>query len=256
MSTPSRTEIALITGASAGIGRAFALQLAPRCKDMILVGRDPAKLAKVVAELESPGLTITSFSVDLTVTEGVTRVMEAIRQKGPVTMLINNAGFASFGKFAESDLDIEMAMVNLHCNASLALCRAALPYMKQEGRGVVINVSSLGSFFPLKYSAVYGASKTFLTMFSQALQLEVQADGIRVQCLCPGYTRSDFGDRGPMAKADASRVPDELWWAAEDIVAISLAQIESESGGVLCLPDESSRQLVRQALTAQAAEFA
>jgi short-subunit dehydrogenase len=120
----------------------------------------------------------------------------------------------------------------------------------------VINVSSLGSFFPLKYSAVYGASKTFLTMFSQALQLEVQADGIRVQCLCPGYTRSDFGDRGPMAKADASRVPDELWWAAEDIVAVSLTQLESESGGVLCLPDESSRKLVQQALSAQAAEFA
>ncbi|CAA0079771.1 putative oxidoreductase [Zhongshania aliphaticivorans] len=256
MSAQSRTEIALITGASAGIGRAFAIQLAPRCKTMILIGRDPAKLASVVSELEQPGLNIVSFALDLTTTEGVTRVMEAIRQKGPVSMLINNAGFASYGKFAESDLDAEMAMVNLHCNASLALCRAALPYMKQEGRGEIVNVSSMAGFFPVKHSAVYAASKTFLTMFSQALQQEVQGDGIRVQCLCPSYTRTDFSDRPALADLDATKVPDELWWTAEDIVAVSLAQLEDENGPVICLPDKMNREMVHGALTAQASAFA
>lgn len=256
MSAHSRTEIALITGASAGIGRAYALQLASRCKGLILVGRDAEKLAQVVAELEQPGLSIDSFAVDLTTTEGVTRIMEAIRQKGPVTMLVNNAGFANYGKFAESDLDIEMTMVNLHCNASLALSRAALPYMKNEGRGVVINVSSMGSFFPVKNLAVYAATKAFLNMFSQALQQEVKANGIRVQCLCPSYTISDFSTRDTLAGSDSSKVPDELWWTAEDIVAVSLAQLDSDNSAVMCLPDEDSRKLVHQSLIAQAAEFA
>ncbi|MBW2940672.1 SDR family NAD(P)-dependent oxidoreductase [Zhongshania aquimaris] len=256
MSAHSRTEIALITGASAGIGRAFALQLASRCKGLILVGRDVDKLAAVVAELEQPDLSITSFALDLTTTEGVTRVMEAIRQKGPVTILINNAGFASYGKFAESDLDIEMAMVNLHCNATLALCRAALPYMKENGRGVVINVSSMGSFFPVKNSAVYAATKTFLNMFSQALQQEVKGDGIRVQCLCPSYTRTDFGDRDALADLDSSKVPEELWWTAEDIVEVSLAHLASDGQSVMCLPDEQSRELVKAAMGAQVAGLA
>jgi short-subunit dehydrogenase len=248
MNAHSRTEIALITGASAGIGRAFALQLASRCKGLILIGRDADKLAAVVAELEQPGLSITSFALDLTTTEGVTRVMEAIRQKGPVTILINNAGFASYGKFAESDLDIEMAMVNLHCNATLALSRAALPYMKEAGRGAVINVSSLGSFFPVKNSAVYGASKTF----SQALQQEVKADGIRVQCLCPGYTRSDFSDRELLAELDSSKVPDELWMSAADVAAASIAHMDSSSEAVMCLT-ENNRDLANKGLMAQAA---
>ncbi|WP_269618612.1 SDR family NAD(P)-dependent oxidoreductase [Zhongshania sp. BJYM1] len=255
MSAQSRTEITLITGASAGIGKAFALKLAPRCKGMILIGRDADKLAEVVTELEQPGLSIVSFALDLTTTEGLARVMEAIRQKGPVTMLINNAGFATYGKFAESDLDAEMAMVNLHCNASLALCRAALPYMKEEGRGVVINVSSMGSFFPVKYSAVYAATKTFLNMFSQALQQEVKGDGIRVQCLCPSYTRTDFSKREALADLDSSKVPDKLWWTAEDIVEVSLAHLASDTTSVLCLPDEQNRQLVHQVLSAQCAEF-
>jgi short-subunit dehydrogenase len=256
MSAQSRTEIALITGASAGIGRAFAQQLAPRCKGMILIGRDADKLASVVAELEHADLSITSLALDLTSTEGLTRVMEAIRQKGPVTMLVNNAGFATHGRFAESDLDMEMAMVNLHCNATLALCRAALPYMKDEGRGVVINVSSVGSFFPVKYSAVYGASKTFLNMFSQALQQEVQADGIRVQCLCPSYTRSDFSSREPLAALDQSKVADELWWNAKDIVAVSLAQLDAEEHAVMCLPDDHNRVLAQRGISAQAAGLA
>lgn len=256
MSAQSRTEIALITGASAGIGRAFAQQLAPRCKGMILIGRDADKLASVVAELEHADLSITSLALDLTGTEGLTRVMEAIRQKGPVTMLVNNAGFATHGRFAESDLDMEMAMVNLHCNATLALCRAALPYMKDEGRGVVINVSSIGSFFPVKYSAVYGASKTFLNMFSQALQQEVQADGIRVQCLCPSYTRSDFSRREPLAALDQSKVADELWWNAEDIVAVSLAQLDAKEHAVMCLPDDHNRVLAQRGISAQAAGLA
>ncbi len=252
MTTELRTEIALITGASAGIGKAFAQQLAPRCKAMVLVGRDEHKLAALSDELKQDGLTLYSLALDLSGSIGVARVMEAIRQKGPITLLINNAGFGTTGRFAEADLDDQQAMVNLHCNATLALCRAALPYMKDSGGGRIINVSSMGSFFPLKNCAVYGASKAFLNAYSESLQQEVRRDNIKVQCLCPSYTRSEFHMRAPFGGFDQSSVPDEMWWSAEDLVRYSLAQLYSENDRVICIPGDDSRQLVSQGLRAAA----
>ncbi len=255
MTTELRTEIALITGASAGIGKAFAEQLAPRCKAMVLVGRDNEKLAALSDALRQDGLTIYCLALDLSSNIGVARVMEAIRQKGPITLLINNAGFGSVGRFAEADLDVQQAMVNLHCNATLALCRAALPYMKENGGGRIINVSSMGSFFPLKNSAVYGASKAFLNAYSEALQLEVLRDGIKVQCLCPSYTRSEFHQRAAFDGFDNSKVPEEMWWSAADLVSYSLAELYSDNANVICIPGEDSRQLVYQGLIASAEKF-
>jgi short-subunit dehydrogenase len=248
----SRTEIALITGASAGIGRVYAQHLAARCKVMVLVGRDAAKLAEVAVDVAAEGLSVHVLALDLTSTEGITRVMEAIRQKGPISILVNNAGFGSNGRFAESDLDQQQAMVNLHCNATLALCRAALPFMKDNGGGKIINVSSMGSFFPLKYSAVYAASKAFLNSFSEALQLEVRRDGIRVQCLCPSYTHSEFHQRDAMAGVDSSAVPESMWWSAEDLVSFSLAELEGGSDKVICIPGQDNRELARGAMQGSA----
>jgi short-subunit dehydrogenase len=252
MSAISRTEIALITGASAGIGRVYAQQLAARCKVMVLVGRDAAKLDEVAVEVAAEGLSVHVLALDLTSTEGVTRVMEAIRQKGPISILVNNAGFGSNGRFAESDLDQQQAMVNLHCNATLALCRVALPFMKDNGGGKIINVSSMGSFFPLKYSAVYAASKAFLNSFSEALQLEVRRDGIKVQCLCPSYTHSEFHQREAMAGVDSSAVPESMWWSAEDLVSFSLAELEGGSDKVICIPGQDNRELARGAMQGSA----
>ena len=255
MTTESRTEIALITGASAGIGKAFAEQLAPRCKAMVLVGRDEKKLAALRDTLQQANLTIYSLALDLSSSIGVARVMEAIRQKGPISLLINNAGFGTNGRFAEANLDEQQAMVNLHCNATLALCRAALPYMKENGGGRVINVSSMGSFFPLKNSAVYGASKAFLNAYSEALQLEVRRDGIKVQCLCPSYTRSEFHRREAFAEFDQSSVPEEMWWSASDLVSYSLARLYSDDSDVICIPGDDSRQLVYHGLSVAAEKF-
>jgi len=257
MKTEMRTEIALITGASAGIGKAFAEQLAPRCKVMVLVGRDVAKLMTLRESLSQAGLTIYTLGVDLATSIGVARVMEAIRQQGPVTILINNAGFGAHGRFAEADLDEQQAMVNLHCNATLALCRAALPYMKTQGGGRIVNVSLVGSYLPLKNAAVYGASKAFLNAYSEALQLEVAGDGVKIQCLCPSYTRSDFHQRAAASGFNLSVVPDTAWWTPADVVAASLAQLDSDSDSdeVICVPDQASRQMLRDRLRAQADRF-
>ncbi|MBU72496.1 SDR family NAD(P)-dependent oxidoreductase [Spongiibacter sp.] len=230
MAANKNSDIALITGASAGIGRAFAEQLAPRCKAMILVGRDADKLATVAAELRPSGCDIHTLALDLTQPLAVAEVLEAIRQKGPVSILINNAGFATHSNLKHSDLDLEQKMVDLHCTATVALCRAALPYMTELGRGRIVNVASLAGLIPMKGAAVYGGSKAFLSAFSQCLAKEERSAGVVVQCLCPGYTHSDFHYREALGEFDKSTVPEEFWQTSEEVAAASLEKARPKSG--------------------------
>ena len=253
MVADKNSDIALITGASAGIGRAFAEQLAPRCKAMILVGRDAGKLAAVAASLQSPDCDIHTLALDLTQPLAVAEVLEAIRQKGPVTILINNAGFSTNGHLQDSDPDLEQAMVDLHCSATLALCRAALPYMAEQGRGRIVNVASLAGLIPIKGAAVYGGSKAFLAGFSQSLAKEGRSAGIVVQCLCPGFTHSDFHHREALGNFDKSSVADEFWQTSEEVAAASLAALELERPPSLFIPGEHNRQWVREELDRQRA---
>lgn len=245
MTRDNNSEIALITGASSGIGRAFAEALAPQCKAMILVARDATKLAAAAETLAGSGCELHCIAVDLCEPLGVAEVMEAIRQKGPVTILINNAGFATNTTLVDSDLDGELAMLSLHCEAAVSLCRGALPYMAEQGRGKIINVASLAGLIPMKGAAVYGASKAFLVAFSQSLAKESHKRGIAVQCLCPGYTHSDFHGRETLGDFDKNSVPAEFWSTAEQVVAESLAAFEADPAHTVVVPGEHNRQWVR-----------
>lgn len=240
-----REEIALITGASDGIGREYALQLQARCKGMILVGQSAEKLQRVAAELKAlagEGLSLVLIATDLSTTLGQTEVMEAIRQKGPVSILVNNAGFALQEKVADCDLDAQTAMINLHCTAALVLCRAALPYMRQAGRGQLINVASLGAFLPMPQVAVYSATKAFLLSFSQSVAAEEAKHGIAVQCLCPGYTRSGFHDRERLRNFDAGVIPEQAWSSAQQVVAESLVAMDGDKP-LLVMPGAGNREM-------------
>lgn len=241
-------EIALITGASSGIGAEFARQLAGRCKAMILVARREERLAELAAQLDDTGVEIHCLAVDLAEPLGVTRVVEAIRQKGPVTMLVNNAGFGTPGPFAEQDIASQQAMVAVHINATLALTRAAIPSMKEAGGGSIINVSSMSAFAPTAGVAVYAGSKAFLNLFSESLQQELRGDGIAVQCLCPGYTRTGFYGRDAFADFDLAQIPEQMWMNADEVVRDSLDALGS--GQVVFIPGEGNRtaiaELVRQ----------
>lgn len=243
------TEIALITGASAGIGKTFARQLASRCQAMILVSRDGQKLHVLAEELRGQGVSVSCIVGDLTHTLTLAEVVEAIRQQGPVTILVNNAGFATHGLFAESDIDSQHSMVDLHCNVMLSLTRAVLPYMRQMGRGHIINVASLGSFFPMKYAVVYGASKAFMVAFSTGLAQEVGREGIGVQCLCPGYTHTEFHARPALSHFDKGSVPERLWSSSEDVVSASLAAMARPGAPVVVVPGEENLANAQAALT-------
>jgi hypothetical protein len=137
-------------------------------------------------------------------------------------------------------------MLTLHCDASITLCRAAVPFMQQLGGGTIINVSSLGAFLPGRKLAVYGASKAFLNCFSLSLQQELQGSGIVVQALCPGLVRTEIHQPMAVQGFDIEAFPESMWMQADEVVAASLAALAS--GRVLVVPGEGNQALARMGL--------
>jgi len=239
---------ALVTGASAGLGAEFCRQLALRCDTIIAVARRRARLDTLAGEL-ADAVELHCLEADLGTIEGVARTMEAIRQRGPVDYLVNNAGFGTLGNFEDLPIESQRSMVSLHIDASITLCRAVIPYMRDLGRGAIINVSSLGSFIPSKGIAIYGATKAFLNYYSLALQAELDGSGIRVQALCPGFTRTEFHDAMEKEGFDRNRIPEHMWMTVGEVVADSLAALDGDQ--VLVVPGEDNRVLARGALQQQ-----
>jgi hypothetical protein len=220
----------------------FCRQLAERCDVIIAVARRRERLEQLAEEL-SGRAEVHPVEADLTTVEGVARTMEALRQQGPVDYLVNNAGFGTFGAFHDLGIEGQREMVSLHIDASITLCRAAIPFMRERGSGYIINVSSLGAFLPSAGIAVYGASKAFLNFFSLALQAELEGSGIEVQALCPGYTHTDFHLDLERQGFSKGQVPQKMWMEAPDVVAASLAALGS--GRVLVVPGEGNLELAR-----------
>lgn len=246
MSTHKTT--ALVTGASAGLGAEFCRQLADRCDVIIAVARRRDRLEALREELAGR-VELHLVEADLGCVEGVARAMEALRQQGPADYLVNNAGFCTYGHFAELEIQGQRDMVGLHIDASVTLCRAAVPFMRERGRGHIINVSSVGAFLPGRGIAVYGATKAFLCYFSEALQAELAGTGIEVQALCPGYIHTDFHQAIEREGFDKSRIPAGMWMQPDAVVAASLAALGGDR--VLVVPGEGNLALARAGLQRQ-----
>jgi short-subunit dehydrogenase len=217
--------VALVTGATAGIGAAFARALAQEGYDLVLVARDAQRLAGIAEELGRA----TVLPADLTTEEGLGRVEE--RLAGPVDVLVNSAGIGvnrSVLRASPDDLDRQLA---LNVRAVQRLTRAALPGMVERGRGDIVNVSSVAGFLVMPGSA-YGAGKAFVTNFSEAVGLAVRRYGVRVMALCPGYTRTEFQQR---AGIDRSRIPDWLWLSADEVARTGLRDLRR--GRYVSVPD-------------------
>lgn len=243
----SDKTIALITGASAGIGREFALQLAERCDEMILVARREERLLELAQDLKASGVKSHVMALDLTQPLSRGYLTEAIRQKGPVTYLINNAGFGTLGPFDQQGLESQQEMVDLHISTTIALTRAAIPFMKEQRRGTIINLSSFVGLLACKNVAVYGATKAFLNNFSEALAMELHDSGIKVQSCCPGYTRSEFHQQQSFSEFDSTQVAEDMWMDAKEVVAQSLSALERDQ--VVFVAGEHNRKIIREALS-------
>lgn len=231
---------ALVTGASAGIGREFCRQLAGRGYALQIVARDAARLAALADELEAiHGVSVEAIRADLTRDADVDRLATRISD-APPTLLVNNAGFGTTGTLAAADPGSQEEMIRLHALAPMRLTRAALPGMMARGQGTIINVSSIASFIASPGNVNYCATKAYLTTFSECLALELAGTGVRVQALCPGFTRTEFHQRmGP----DGRLRPEPLWMTPEAVVRASLAQLD-RGGGTICVPGFRNKLLV------------
>jgi uncharacterized protein len=225
--------VALVTGASSGIGAEFARAYAARGRDLVLVARDEPRLDDLAERLEREhGAEVEVLMADLTTGKGRSVVEARLESHDPpVDVLVNNAGFGTFGKFAELPRKTEAREIELNVLAVTLLCHAALPGVIERGRGGIINVSSIAGYQPTPLNATYGATKAFVTSLSHALHEEVRDTGVHVMVLCPGFTRSEFQER---AGIDSSAVPSFLWQSCEAVVAAALRAFDN--GRAVCIP--------------------
>jgi short-subunit dehydrogenase len=213
--------VALVTGASTGIGRAFALRLADRGNDLVLVARDTARLEALAKELgDSYGASAEVLTADLSdpvaLARVETRVADAAR---PIELLVNNAGYGTAGKFHELPIEGEVGEIELNVVALVRLTHSALAPMVERGSGGVINVASIGGFQPTPHNATYCATKAFVISFSEAIHEELKGSGVNCMVLSPGFTRTNFQER---AGIDSSEVPGFLWQEAGDVAEHAL----------------------------------
>jgi short-subunit dehydrogenase len=230
--------LAVVTGASSGIGEKFARQLAARGYDLLLVARREDRLQALADEIAgAQKVSVEAMATDLGTDEGRGRVAERIRNAPNFGLLVNNAGFGAVGLFHKASLDLQDRMHRLHVLTTVALSHAALENLAAradaDGRCGIINVSSVAGFEQSPSNVSYCATKAWMTSFTNglAIELAVAKSPVKVQALCPGFTYSEFHGRIGM---DRSPIPKQLWLTAEFVVSESLRGFDR--GQVIVVP--------------------
>jgi uncharacterized protein len=213
---------ALITGASSGLGEEFARQLARENYDLVLTARREDRLKAVAAEALKLGSSkVEVIAADLGQPDAATKLHRQVSDRGiEVECLINNAGFGTHGIFHKLPLEREVEQINLNVTSLVSMTRLFLEGMVARRRGTIINVASTAAFQPVPYMATYGASKSFVLDFSEAVAYEVKSSGVTVMALCPGPTRTEFQD---VAGVNETGVPSFAYMDAKTVVAQALA---------------------------------
>lgn len=207
-----------MTGASSGIGKAIAQQLAKAGTDLVVVARDRERLDALAAEL---AVEVEVLVADLGDPDGVDRVIGRLQSSdAPIDLLVNNAGLGFAGPTLETADEHDELTVAVNIVALHRLCRTAGQAMTTRGEGAILNVSSIAGDMPGPQSATYNATKAFVTSFSEALHVQLKPKGVTVTALCPGLTRTEFQDR---AGVDELKVPDFAWQTADEVAAAGLA---------------------------------
>lgn len=239
-------ETVLITGATSGIGAEFSRQFAARGCDLVLVARGRARLEESAAALRRRwGVRVEVIAADLLDDDGLARVLQRIRpadgsdrpgEGGPVTVLVNNAGYGLVAAFADNTLDDEIQHLRIHVEVPLALAHAALQAMRPRGSGTIINVASVAGFTP---RGTYGAAKAAMISFSRWANSAYGPEGIRVTAVCPGFVHTEFHQRMGI---DTSAVPGLLWLEAGPVVREALR--DTAAGRAVSIPSVRYKVLV------------
>lgn len=227
--------IALITGASSGIGEAYATKFAELGYDLILTGRREDLLKVLSDKLRKKyNISVETLIVELSNDDELDRLANKIKQIENLQVLINNAGFGSRSHFLEEEYRGQENMIKVHVLAPMKLIYAAMPGMIKRDSGILINVSSISGKTPSPNGAIYNATKSFLQIFSESLYLENINSNITIQTLCPGFTRTDF--HGKIGLNDSAFINKGIvrWMSPEQVVEISLKNLKK--GKVICVP--------------------
>jgi short-subunit dehydrogenase len=233
---------AVVTGATSGIGEAYARALASRGYDLLLTGRRRHLIDQVARELEETcRIQAEVITVELSDADALSTLVEKIGAGGPIDVLVNNAGFTTKGLYHAEDIAEQENMVRVHALAMMRLTHAVLPGMIERGSGAIINVASLQAVTPMAGSTTYSSVKAFMKNFSLCLHGEVRASGVKVQCLLPGFTRTDLGrtigvDMNAIADRGMMR-----WMSPAEVVRVSLRDLEKNR--VISIPGAGNRLL-------------
>jgi short-subunit dehydrogenase len=239
--TTSNRPLAVITGATSGIGNVFAHRLAASGHDLLLVARDAARLEDVCATLGAAhGIHAAPLVADLSSDADIARVAERLRTESRLAMLVSNAGFGTRGTIETADPAGQARMLRLHVQATHELVAAALPGMLARQGGTIIVVASVASWSPTAGNVNYNATKVYQRMYCEALAHELVDTGVHVQALCPGFTYTEFHDR---LGGGRKGIPTWAWLPAERVVDESLAQARSR-GAVVCVPGKRFKLIV------------
>lgn len=225
---------ALVTGASSGIGREIARQLAADGTELVLVARNQSRLEELAAEVGVPCQVLLADLADPT---ELSYVEDRLRDRSaPIDLLVNNAGLGFHGSFHELDLEREATVVDVNVVAVHRLAHVAATVMAEDGAGGIMNVSSMSGFMAAPGSATYAATKAFVISLSEAMHAELSPLGVHVSALCPGFTRTEFQAR---ANYDTSKVPDRMWQSSDEVAAAGLDGLSKNR--VVVIPGATNR---------------
>ena len=222
--------IALITGATAGIGAQYARLLAREGFDLILVARDEQRVSATAKDLSKEfGIKVELLAADLTKPVQLEKVRKRLSDaQKPVDVLINNAGFGINKSFLESDINAEQDLLDVLVTAPMRLTHAVLPVMLKRNSGIIVNVSSVASWIA---GGTYSAAKSYLTVLTESLHTELRSTKVKISALCPGFTRTEFHQRGRMKMKG---LPNFMWLSAEQVVEKSWR--DANAGKVISIP--------------------
>ena len=238
MNTTETKGIALITGASSGIGAVYADRLAKRGHDLILVARNMDRLASLARRLTSDtGRKVETVQADLTSPADLRRVEDILRTNAGISLLVNNAGFGATQPLLASDVDKMEEMIRLNVTAPTRLTYAVVPGFVSRGRGTIINISSIVAIAPERLNGVYGGTKAFVLALNHSLVHELADKGIRAQAVLPGATATEFWD---IAGKPVHQLPAEIVMSADDMVDAALAGLDlGETVTIPSLPKQA-----------------
>lgn len=242
--------LAVITGASSGIGAIYASRLAQRGYDLLLVARRQERMADLAKKLESDtGSKVETLAADLTDSSDLARLEQILREDARVTLLVNNAGIGATKPLLNSDVADMRLMITLNVETLTRLTYAAVPAFVKRGSGTIINIASIVAIAPEILNGVYGGTKAFVLAFSQSLRHELANTGVKVQVVLPGATATDFWN---IAGRPVEQLPKEIIMSAENMVDAALAAFDQgEFVTIPALPDAAqweSYEAARQAL--------